>query len=61
MGASVIRVERGHRLAGADVTSVTVNRFLGHLDTRNYSPSTVRAYSFDLSNFARFLGAAPSG
>jgi len=34
-----------------------INRFLGHLEVRNYSPSTVRAYAFDLSNFTRFLGA----
>ena len=56
MDASVVRVERGHRLTGADATSVAVNRFLRHLEVRNYSPSTVRAYAFDLSNFTRFLG-----
>src|ERR1019366_223832 len=61
MGAAVIRVERGHRLSGADVTSVAVNRFLGHLEIRNYSPSTVRVYAFDLANFTRFLEARSLG
>ncbi len=31
-----------------------VNRFLGHLTVRAYSPATVRAYAFDLLNFLRF-------
>ena len=61
MDASVVRVERGHRLTGADATSVAINRFLGHLEVRNYSPSTVRAYAFDLSNFVRFLEARSLG
>jgi integrase/recombinase XerC len=61
MSAAVIRVERGHRLSSADVTSVAINRFLGHLEIRNYSPSTVRAYAFDLANFSRFLGARSLG
>ena len=33
----------------------------GHLEVRNYSPSTVRAYAFDLSNFVRFLEARSLG
>jgi site-specific recombinase XerD len=57
MDASVVRVEGGHRLTDADATSMAINRFLGHLKVRNYSPSTVRAYAFDLSKFTRFLGA----
>ena len=61
MGASVVRVERGHRLIGTDATSVAINRFLGHLETRNYSPSTIRAYAFDLSNFTLFLDARSLG
>ena len=31
-----------------------VNRFLGHLTVRAYSPATVRAYAFDLLDFLRF-------
>ena len=61
MGASVVRVERGHRLIGTDATSEAVNRFLGHLEARNYSPSTIRAYAFDLSNFTLFLDARSLG
>ncbi|CAN5828694.1 site-specific tyrosine recombinase XerD [soil metagenome] len=32
------------------------NRFLDHLTARRFSPATVRAYAFDLANFAGFLG-----
>jgi integrase/recombinase XerC len=28
---------------------------LGHLGARGYSPATVRAYAFDVANFATFL------
>lgn len=31
------------------------NRFLEHLVVRGFSPATVRAYAFDLANFAGFL------
>ncbi len=31
------------------------NRFLDHLTVRGFSPATVRAYAFDLANFAGFL------
>jgi hypothetical protein len=31
------------------------NRFLEHLVLRKFSPATVRAYAFDLANFAAFL------
>jgi site-specific recombinase XerD len=31
------------------------NRFLEHLVVRRFSPATVRAYAFDLANFATFL------
>jgi site-specific recombinase XerD len=55
MVSSVVRSGRGHRLTGDDTTVVAANRFLGHLETRCYSPATVRAYAFDLSNFALFL------
>jgi integrase/recombinase XerC len=55
MGASVVRVERGHRLVGAGPMDEAINRFLAHLEARRYSPATVRAYAFDLSNFSAFL------
>ena len=55
MGTSVVRIDRGHRLNGDDPTVGAINRFLGHLETRCYSPATVRAYAFDLSNFVSFL------
>src|SRR5664279_2888152 len=56
MSASVMRSQDGHRLLGEGLTCDSINRFLEHLGTRRYSPATVRAYAFDLSNFARFLG-----
>ncbi|HEX2028052.1 MAG TPA: tyrosine-type recombinase/integrase [Nitriliruptorales bacterium] len=35
--------------------SGAVNGFLEHLETRCYSPATVRAYAFDVANFVTFL------
>ena len=52
-----LRVERtddGHRLAGEGVDVELVNRFLGHLSTRNFAAATRRAYAFDLLIFGRF-------
>ena len=37
------------------------NDFLGYLADRNYSPRTVRAYAFDLLQFARWLSAEGLG
>ncbi len=34
---------------------IDANRFLEHLEARQYSPATVRAYAFDLLNFNGFL------
>jgi integrase/recombinase XerC len=45
----------GHRLAGGGSTIEVINRFLAHLGVRELSPTSVRAYAFDLCNFARFL------
>jgi integrase/recombinase XerC len=42
-------------LAGEDAHIALANRFLEHLETRQFSPTTVRAYAYDLLNFARFL------
>lgn len=55
----VVRSEMGHRLEGEGPTVVAANRFLEHLTVRSFSPATVRAYAFDLSNFARFLDEKP--
>ena len=58
MGA-VVRSDSGHRLRGEGPTVLAVNRFLEHLTVRAFSPATVRAYAFDLANFARFLEEKP--
>ena len=53
--AAVERCDGGHRLAGSWTGTETANAFLRHLEARAFSPATVRAYAFDLVNFARFL------
>lgn len=56
--AKAVAVERrdgGHRLVGAWAGVDAANAFLAHLECRAFSPATVRAYAFDLVNFARFL------
>lgn len=55
MSARVVRCEGSHRLSGDSGDDGLVNRFLDHLVTRGFSPSTVRAYAFDLANFLAFL------
>lgn len=45
----------GHRLVGGGSVVGSGNRFLAHLTVRRFSPATVRAYAFDLANFAGFL------
>jgi integrase/recombinase XerC len=58
-GSEVVAVVRvgcgGHRLTGRWEGVEIANRFLGHLETRRFSPATVRAYAFDLLCWARFL------
>ena len=51
----VVRSPRGHRLVGDGRVAGAGNRFLDHLTVRGFSPATVRAYAFDLANFAGFL------
>jgi integrase/recombinase XerC len=56
---ALVAVERGdggHRLVGSWAGVGAANAFLAHLECRAFSPATVRAYAFDLVNFARFLG-----
>lgn len=55
----VVRSEMGHRLEGEGPAVVAANRFLEHLGVRSFSPATVRAYAYDLANFARFLDDKP--
>jgi integrase/recombinase XerC len=51
----VVRAGGPHRLAGSWADVDTANAFLAHLESRGFSPATVRAYAFDLLNFSRFL------
>ena len=53
--AMVVRCDGGHRLTGRWAGVDAANAFLAHLESRAFSPATVRAYAFDLVNFARFL------
>jgi integrase/recombinase XerC len=53
--AVVVRRDDGHRLIGRWSGVDAVNAFLAHLESRAFSPATVRAYAFDLVNFARFV------
>jgi site-specific recombinase XerD len=55
MGVRVVRQKQGHRLVDAGVVGVAANAFLDHLGARGYSPATVRAYAYDLTNFVTFL------
>lgn len=55
VGVRVQGTAQGHRLVGGGATIEAANAFLGHLGARGYSPATVRAYAFDVANFATFL------
>ncbi len=55
MGVRVERRADGYRLAGDWAGTEAANAFLGHLEARALSPATVRAYAYDLLNFARFV------
>jgi site-specific recombinase XerD len=55
LGLRVVRTDDGHRLDGDGPITVVANRYLAHLSSRAFSPSTVQAYAFDLLNFSRFL------
>jgi integrase/recombinase XerC len=55
MGRRVVLASDGHRVEGCGADGELVNRFLGHLGSRAFSPATVRAYAYDLLNFLRFL------
>lgn len=52
----VVRSAEGrHWLVGDGAVVVAGNGFLDHLVVRRFSPATVRAYAFDVANFAGFL------
>ena len=55
MAVGVGLVEGEHRLVGDWAGLEVANGFLDHLRARAFSPATVRAYAFDVANFARFL------
>lgn len=58
MAICVTSVDGVHRLEG-DVGLVEIgNRWLAHLEVRQFSPATVRGYAYDLVCLARFLGDA---
>jgi integrase/recombinase XerC len=52
---AVERRDGGHRLGGSWAGVDAANAFLAHLEARAFAPATVRAYAYDLVNFARFL------
>jgi len=52
---AVTRAGETHRLSGSWSGLEKANGLLAHLDARAFSPATVRAYAYDLVNFARFL------
>ena len=47
--------------AGWDADVVVVNRFLAHLQGRNFARATRRAYAYDVLNFLRFLAGRDIG
>jgi site-specific recombinase XerD len=55
MAVQVQRADSGYRLAGDWDGEEAANAFLAHLSARAFSQATIRAYAFDLVNFARFL------
>jgi integrase/recombinase XerC len=55
MTVGVVGTGQGHRLVGDGEAVEAANVFLEHLGVRGYSPATVRAYAFDVANFASFL------
>lgn len=55
MALVVVQHDGRHGLDGDDPITEVANRFLSHLQTRGFSPGTIRGYAFDLLNFSRFL------
>lgn len=55
MTVSAKKLEGQFRIVGDWGDTELANAFLGHLDARAFSPSTIRSYAFDIVNLARFL------
>lgn len=55
---AVARVDGSHRLVGQGVLVEFANRWLGHLEARQFAPGTIRSYAFDLLCLARFFDDA---
>ena len=55
MAVCVTRVDGVHRLVGGAGLVGIGNRWLAHLEAREFSPATVRGYAFDVVCLARFL------
>lgn len=55
MALAVERVGGSYRLSGMWPGTASANKFLAHLESRAFSVATIRAYAYDLLNFARFL------
>lgn len=52
---AVAQLNGSHRLVGSGSLVEFADRWLGHLEARRFSPSTIRAYAFDLLCLARFF------
>src|SRR5829696_6467555 len=55
---AVARVDGSHRLEGDGSLVGFANRWLAHLEARQFAPGTIRGYAFDLLCLARFLDHA---
>jgi hypothetical protein len=55
---AVARVGGGHRLVCDGSLVEFANRWLGHLEARQFSPATVRSYAFEVVCLARFFDEA---
>ena len=58
MAVTVSREDGVHRLVGDHALVEIGNRWLVHLEARQFSPATVRGYAYDLVCLARFLDVA---
>lgn len=61
MELAVRKRDGGYRLEGEWDDVEVANLFLGHLATRGFAVATVRAYAYDVLNFARFLAEKSLG
>jgi site-specific recombinase XerD len=55
---AVACVDGSHRLVGDGSLVEFANRWLGHLEGRQFAPGTIRGYAFDLLCLARFFSDA---